>query len=126
MKCFALPLISTLTHKLCDVFISSSFTLLASSPKTLLYSSRSSCSKHIENRRRHHQNPRWCESSASKVSKIHIYSLRVYECQKVICCLVCFSTEQTGLSGFKSHSKNIWEFTSEDFSFKISCSGVMY
>jgi len=38
----------------------------ASSPKTLLCSSRSRCSKHIENRRRHRQKPRCCGSSASK------------------------------------------------------------
>jgi len=83
IKCFALLLTSTLTHKLCNVFISSFVTPLASSPKTLLYSSRSNCSKHIENRRRHRHKPRWCGSSTSKVSKIHIYSKESMSAKKL-------------------------------------------
>lgn len=96
MKCFALLLIGTLTHKLCSVFISSSVTLLASSPKTLLYSSRSNCSKHIENRRRHRQKPRWCGSSASKVSKINVYS-KVFMGVKIymLSCMLQHRTDRT-------------------------------
>ena len=128
MKCFALLLIGTLTHKLCNVFISSSVTLLASSPKTLLYSSRSNCSKHIENRRRHRQKPRWCGSSASKVSKINVYSkefmgVKIY----MLSCMLQHRTDRTCRVQFPPKKKKKFEKSRiRSFSFKISCSGVLY